>query len=142
MYYLKDVPFLDRKGEQVKLRGDDQTSVSLIKLVVGGWQPSRDIKESNLTAAQTRIWQKLMDDLDKGPTDGYLALEDDRFALVKHLTVPFMLSPNFGVVSGNSIASLAHYVPQMEDFLGSVSSTKPEVSPNGVPAEAKEQVSA
>ena len=83
-----------------------------------------------------------MDDLDKGPADGYLALEGDRFALVKHLTVPFMLSPNFGVVSGNTIASLAHHVPQMEDFLASVSSTKPEASPNGVPAETKETVPA
>ena len=142
MHYLKDVPFLDRKGERVNLRGEEQTTVSLIRLVVGGWQPSRDIKESNLTAAQSRIWQKLMDDLDTGSANGYLPLEDDRFALVKHLTVPFMLSPNFGVVSGNTISSLAHYVPQMEDFLGSVSSTKPEVSPNGVPTETKETVSA
>ena len=135
MYYLKDVPFLDRKGEAVKLRGGEQTSVSLVRLIVGGWNPTPSIKESTLTAAQIRTWQKLMDDLDVGSVEGYLALEDERFALVKHLTVPFMLSPNFGIVTGNNVASLAQYVPQMEDFLNSVATTKPE-APNGAAAES------
>ena len=139
VYYLKDEPFLDRKGEQVVLAEEPQTTGSLITAVIAGWLPLRDVKETNLSPNQIRIWQKLMDDLEKGPVDGYYALEDDRWSLVKHLMIPLMQSATYGIVVSGRIVSIARHVPQMEDVLNAVTNKKPEApapetSPNGVAA--------
>ena len=136
MYYLKDEPFLDRKDEQVVLGVTPQTVGSLVLAVVGGRQPTRDIKESVLSPSRIRTWQKLLDDLEKGPEDGYYSIEDDRWALLRLLVIPMMQSPNFGVVISNQVRPLAQYVPQMEDVLNAVTTKKPEpaLSPNGVEA--------
>jgi len=139
VYYLKNEPFLDRKGGQVVFGTEPQTTGSLVLAVMAGWQPTREIRESALTPAQIRTWQKLLDDMEKGPQDGYYALEDDRWTLVKQLIIPMMQSPSFGVVISNRLVPIAQYVPQMEDVLNAVTNKKPEteappVSPDGVAA--------
>lgn len=135
MQYLQDGPFLDWRGQPLTIGGEPVTVCSLLALLVGGWQPLQGVKETNLTPAQVRTWQRLMADLEKGPEGGYLALEDDRFALARSLALALMAGAS---VTENGVkTSLARHLPQLEDILSAVTSKK---SPNGVPDEVKARV--
>ena len=124
MYYLEEQPFLDRKGEQVEIGDQKFTTATMLETVISAWQPDKDNKPSMLSPAQIRVWQKLMGDLEDGPENGYLALEDDRFTLAKSLAPSLMQGIQIRV--GNRMTPLAHYVPQMEDLLAEATQKKPE----------------
>ena len=109
MHYMQDGPF------EGPVKADDDTIVKVLINLAGMYQP---IQGLTLKMADIRRLNRAIDILEGDPDDdGYFALEDEDFKVLKLVTI---------TLAENS--SLARSAPAVEDALDSAPTEKPESS--------------
>jgi hypothetical protein len=107
MHYLKDGPFDDhRKGVDPKTIGE------ILAELAGNYIP---IQGMALKTAEIRKLNKAIDVLETGPEDGYFALEDEDFKVLKEVAVTLAEATN-----------MARSAPVIEDALNEATTEKVE----------------
>ena len=108
MHYLKDGPFDGHRGQ-----GEETIGETLAGLA-GQYVPVQGL---TLKTAEIRKLNKAIDVLEADPEDGYFAIEDEDFKVLKQVAV---------TLAENS--SLARSAPIIEDILNGAVTEKPERS--------------
>ena len=148
MQFVKEAPFLDRKGTVVVLPpGADRaepvalTNGFVLSLLFNAYSPGTGLK---LEIPEYRTFGKVQDVLEAGPENGFFKFEDSHFELLKRVCLHMAVCLLLPELNRNS--------PQVEELLNSATARLPkeldELKPkkgkgkNGVkPAEAaKEEV--
>ena len=105
MHYLKDGPFEGYRGQGDKTIGETLAGLS------GQYVP---IQGLTLKTAEIRKLNRAIDVLESDPEDGYFAIEDEDFKVLKQVAV---------TLAENS--SLARSAPVIEDILNTAVTEKP-----------------
>lgn len=112
MKYIKEQPFLDRKGHQALIQSNNDnvfepTLKWVLHLIVDAYIPSKDFK---LSTSEIRKQWKILDILEEEKMLGeYFVFEDEDFALMKKIInyfAPIML-----------LKAIVNNAPVLEDIL-------------------------
>jgi len=134
MYYLPAEPYTDYQGNHLykeddvqgkPLRADPARDNSLktphsfphiLVVIADAYAPSQELMLAD--HGDMRKLNRAIEDLEGQPEDGYIAIEDERFSILKK------------VVKHNAarIALTSRSIPQIEDYMAHALAAKPETS--------------